>query len=169
VSVARALAGAPRLLLLDEPAAGLDPEARRDLSELITRLSGEGMTIIVSSHILAELEDYSTRMLMIRDGLVAGGGVVEAGSGGQAVDRGAVEAAFAAPPPDLEQVLIGLGLKVVSLAGDTAVIEADAESEVLRKLVEAGLSVRSFTPVRRTLEQAYLAEAAAAPAKGSAP
>jgi ABC-2 type transport system ATP-binding protein len=166
LAIAQTIVHSPRVLLLDEPAAGLDPEARRDLSELITRLAGDGMTIIVSSHILAELEDYSTRMLMLRDGAVAGGGVVEAGSGAQTREREAVEVVFAAPPPDLEQTLTGLELKVVSLTGATAVIEADDGSDIVRRLVEAGLSVRSFTPVRRTLEQAYLAEAAAAPADG---
>jgi ABC-2 type transport system ATP-binding protein len=166
LAIAQTIVHAPRVLLLDEPAAGLDPEARRDLSELITRLAGDCMTIIVSSHILAELEDYSTRMLMLRDGMVAGGGVVEAGSGAQTREREAVEVVFAAPPPDLEQTLTGLKLKVVSLTGATAVIEADEGSDIVRRLVEAGLSVRSFTPVRRTLEQAYLAEAAAPPADG---
>jgi ABC-2 type transport system ATP-binding protein len=165
LAIAQTIVHSPRVLLLDEPAAGLDPEARRDLSELITRLAGDGMTIIVSSHILAELEDYSTRMLMLRDGAVAGGGVVEAGSGAQTREREAVEVVFAAPPPDLEQTLTGLELKVVSLTGATAVIEADDGSDIVRRLVEAGLSVRSFTPARRTLEQAYLAEAAA-PADG---
>jgi ABC-2 type transport system ATP-binding protein len=166
LAIAQTIVHAPRVLLLDEPAAGLDPEARRDLSELITRLAGDGMTIIVSSHILAELEDYSTRMLMLRDGAVAGGGVVEAGSGAQSREREVVEVVFSAPPPDLEQTLTGLKLKVVSLADATAVIEADEGSDIVRRLVEAGLSVRSFTPVRRTLEQAYLAEAAASPADG---
>ena len=78
LAIAQTLVHRPRVLLLDEPAAGLDPEARRSLSDLIRRLSGEGMTIVVSSHILAELEDYSTRMLMLREGRVAGGGVVSA-------------------------------------------------------------------------------------------
>ena len=66
LAIAQTIVHQPSVLLLDEPAAGLDPEARRSLSDLIVRLAGDGMTIVVSSHILAELEDYSTRMLMIR-------------------------------------------------------------------------------------------------------
>jgi ABC-2 type transport system ATP-binding protein len=61
----------PKILLLDEPASGMDPEARIGLSHLMTRLRQSGMTIIVSSHILAELEDYCTDMLVIREGRVA--------------------------------------------------------------------------------------------------
>lgn len=55
----------PKILLLDEPASGLDPEARFHLSKLLLSLQKNGMTLIVSSHILSELEDYSTHMLIL--------------------------------------------------------------------------------------------------------
>ncbi len=58
----------PKVLLLDEPAAGLDPEARFNLSQLLLQLQSEGMTIIVSSHILSELEDYSSHMIVLQEG-----------------------------------------------------------------------------------------------------
>jgi ABC-2 type transport system ATP-binding protein len=70
VGIAQAIIHQPKLILLDEPASGLDPEARYALSELLVQLRNQGMTIIVSSHILAELEDYSTEMLVIRDGKI---------------------------------------------------------------------------------------------------
>lgn len=163
LAIAQTIVHAPRVLLLDEPAAGLDPEARRSLSELIIRLSREGMTIVVSSHILAELEDYSTRMLMIHDGRVAGGGVVEAGAAVPDAAAAAVAVTFADPPPDLAAVLARLGVGVERVEGDQAVLTveagAKAEADLLARLVGGGLSVRSFTPVRRTLEQTYLEEA----------
>ena len=68
VGIAQAIIHEPKVLLLDEPASGLDPEARYALSALLVELQQTGMTIIVSSHILAELEDYSTEMLVIQDG-----------------------------------------------------------------------------------------------------
>ncbi|MCW5909017.1 MAG: ABC transporter ATP-binding protein [Chitinophagales bacterium] len=68
VGIAQAIIHQPKVLLLDEPASGLDPEARHSLSNLLLELRDSGMTIIVSSHILAELEDYSTDMLVIQDG-----------------------------------------------------------------------------------------------------
>ncbi|MFN8283894.1 MAG: ABC transporter ATP-binding protein [Chitinophagales bacterium] len=68
VGIAQAIIHEPKVLLLDEPASGLDPEARYALSALLLELQQTGMTIIVSSHILAELEDYSTEMLVIQDG-----------------------------------------------------------------------------------------------------
>ena len=160
LAIAQTIVHQPSVLLLDEPAAGLDPEARRSLSDLIVRLSGEGMTIVVSSHILAELEDYSTRMLMIREGRVAGGGVVAAGSG-QSADAG-FAVTFADPPKDLRKRLEKLGLTVTRLEGAEAVVAAapgTADAEVLTLLVGAGLKVSAFQPARRTLEAAYLSEA----------
>jgi ABC-2 type transport system ATP-binding protein len=159
LAIAQTIVHGPRVLLLDEPAAGLDPEARRALSDLILRLAGEGMTIVVSSHILAELEDYSTRMLMIRDGKVAGGGVVAAGAGAR--DGLRVSVAFADPPADLPERLSAIGVTLEHRDGDEAILLAAAgedDAALLAKLVGAGLKVRSFQPTRRTLEDAYLAE-----------
>lgn len=68
VGIAQAIIHQPKVLLLDEPASGLDPEARHALSQLLIELRDSGMVIIVSSHILAELEDYSTEMMVIEQG-----------------------------------------------------------------------------------------------------
>ena len=70
LAIAQAMVHDPKVLLLDEPAAGLDPEARHELSRALTSLRRAGMTLIVSSHILTELEDYSTDMLIIHGGRV---------------------------------------------------------------------------------------------------
>jgi ABC-2 type transport system ATP-binding protein len=72
VGLGQALVHEPSLLVLDEPASGLDPAARHDLSELLKRLRNMGKTIVVSSHILAELEDYSNWMLTLEGGQVRG-------------------------------------------------------------------------------------------------
>ncbi|WP_374575240.1 ABC transporter ATP-binding protein [Phenylobacterium sp.] len=159
LAIAQTIVHKPKALLLDEPAAGLDPEARRSLSELILRLSAEGMTIIVSSHILAELEDYSTRMLMIREGRVAAGGVVAAGGGAR--DGARIQASFVDPPDNLAERLAAIGIKLERREGDEALIAAEEgadDAEVLSRLVAAGLKVRAFQPARRTLEDAYLDE-----------
>lgn len=163
LAIAQTIVHAPQVLLLDEPAAGLDPEARRSLSELVTRLAGEGMTIIVSSHILAELEDYCTAMLMIRDGRVAGGGVVSAGGARPSTGLLRLQASFAQPQQDLAERLTALGFDVESATSDQAVLRVaaapDAEAEGLARLVAAGLRVKAFAAVRASLEDAYLREA----------
>ncbi|MEI6729676.1 MAG: ABC transporter ATP-binding protein [Pseudomonadota bacterium] len=68
LGIAQAIIHDPQILILDEPASGLDPEARYGLSRLFLDLNAKGVTLLVSSHILAELEDYCTDMLMIRNG-----------------------------------------------------------------------------------------------------
>ncbi len=68
LAIGQAIIHEPKILLLDEPASGLDPKARHQLSELLLELRDEGKTVMVSSHILSELEDYSTHMMVIHDG-----------------------------------------------------------------------------------------------------
>lgn len=68
LAIGQAIIHDPKILLLDEPASGLDPKARHQLSELFLELRDEGKTLMVSSHILSELEDYSTHMMVIHDG-----------------------------------------------------------------------------------------------------
>lgn len=165
LAIAQTIVHRPRVLLLDEPAAGLDPEARRALSELIRRLAADGMTIVVSSHILAELEDYSTRMLMLRDGRVGGGGVIAAQGAAPATPDELVTIAIelASSRDDLAAVLAGLALTPESLEAMRFQLRLaggpEAEAALLARLVGAGLAVRAFIPVRRTLEQTYLDEA----------
>jgi ABC-2 type transport system ATP-binding protein len=67
VAIAQAIIHNPKILLLDEPASGLDPESRYELGLLFKELNSLGMTLIVSSHILAELDQYATNMLVIRN------------------------------------------------------------------------------------------------------
>ncbi len=70
LAIGQAIIHNPRLLLLDEPASGLDPEARAALADVMVDLRNRGMTLVVSSHILAELEVYATHMLALSAGRV---------------------------------------------------------------------------------------------------
>ena len=70
LAIGQTLIHDPQILFLDEPSSGLDPEARYQFSNLLLKLCDEGKTIIVSSHILSELEDYATHMLVLRDGKI---------------------------------------------------------------------------------------------------
>jgi ABC-2 type transport system ATP-binding protein len=168
LAIAQTIVHKPRVLLLDEPASGLDPDARNRLSELILSLAADGMTIMVSSHILSELDDYCTEMLMLDEGRIVGGGVVAVD--GRAIaespsdDDGLAEprmsrikVVFAEPASLLAPRIEALGLTVEHVDANDAVllIAPDAETAALTLLVGAGLSVRSFTPVRQTLEAAY--------------
>jgi ABC-2 type transport system ATP-binding protein len=77
LSLARTLVHDPQLLVLDEPASGLDPRARVQLRELIAELNRMGKTILISSHILSELEGICSHMALIDDGLVKAQGEID--------------------------------------------------------------------------------------------
>jgi ABC-2 type transport system ATP-binding protein len=70
LGIAAALLRAPRLLLLDEPTTGLDPGGMRDMRQMVRRLAGEGMTIMLSSHLLAEVEELCNRVAIVRSGRI---------------------------------------------------------------------------------------------------
>jgi ABC-2 type transport system ATP-binding protein len=76
LGIAAALLRAPRLLLLDEPATGLDPAGMRDMRTLIRRLAGEGMTVLLSSHLLAEVEELCRRVAIVRSGRIVYEGAI---------------------------------------------------------------------------------------------
>jgi ABC-2 type transport system ATP-binding protein len=70
LGIGQAIIHNPKVLLLDEPASGLDPEARSSLSGVFSALQAQGMSLLVSSHILAELDEYSTHMLALNEGKI---------------------------------------------------------------------------------------------------
>lgn len=70
LSLARTLIGNPRILILDEPAAGLDPKARLEFKQLIQHLAGEGKTILISSHILSELSEMCSHLILMDHGKI---------------------------------------------------------------------------------------------------
>ncbi|MGD2133672.1 MAG: ABC transporter ATP-binding protein [Maricaulaceae bacterium] len=161
LAIGQAIVHDPKVILLDEPASGLDPEARRGLSKLIRQLAADGATLIVSSHILAELEDYCDQMAVIRDGLVSGGGAVSRDVG----DRRIVRVRFARPPTDLADRIRAAGGEAFGLVeadSSTARLSVDhgddAAAKALAALIKAGLEVVEFTAEAATLESAYLAE-----------
>src|SRR5205823_14076905 len=70
LGIAASLLRAPRLLLLNEPTTGLDPAGMRDMRALVKRLAGEGITIMLSSHLLSEVEELCNRVAIIRSGRI---------------------------------------------------------------------------------------------------
>jgi ABC-2 type transport system ATP-binding protein len=70
LGIAAALLRDPRLLLLDEPTTGLDPAGMRDMRDLVRRLASEGLTVLLSSHLLTEVEDLCNRVAIIRKGRI---------------------------------------------------------------------------------------------------
>ncbi len=162
VAIAQAIIHSPRVLVLDEPAAGLDPEARHALATLFRALQADGMTLLVSSHILSELEQYATHMLVLE-----GGRLLEhralAGSGGRAFALGYLGArapleALLATHPEATATAWREGELVFEFSGDER-----AQARFLRELVGAGVEVLRFGPAASDLQQHYLATVGRAP------
>lgn len=160
VGIAQAIIHQPKVLLLDEPASGLDPEARHSLSVLLSDLRDSGMTILVSSHILAELEDYSTEMLVIQDGKMiehrnfTHAGVVK--------HLKPVMIKLESFTPDLAEQLNQMqGVTAVQAIGETQVILQLDESlltrrMLLKNLVEANIPVEEFAEHKINLQDEYI-------------
>ncbi|HEX8721475.1 MAG TPA: ABC transporter ATP-binding protein [Pyrinomonadaceae bacterium] len=161
--IAKTLLHAPRVLLLDEPASGLDPHARMELRDLIRQLAAMGTTLLVSSHILTELADFSTSVVIMERGRVARAGridaLVEQLAGGTPVRAALLDEAGAAR---LAEDLGGrAGLKGVKVSGaevDFTFTGARAELAALhRELAAAHAGLVSFYERRLTVEDVFLA------------
>ena len=158
LAIGQAIIHAPELLLLDEPAAGLDPEARHALAGLFRELRAGGMTLVVSSHILAELDAYSTHMLVVREGrMVEHRALGEMAAG----TLRSLRVQLLAPDERLH-ALISAHPEATALVidGATATLRWSADdatlAQLLQELVAAGLPVIAFEAQRPDLNTSYL-------------
>ena len=167
LGLARCLVHNPQVLLLDEPASGMDPRARYEMREIVKELQRMGKTVLVSSHILLELAELCSHIGIVQDGRLLREGPVQAilGSlkGARAVRVGvigdgvpATEVAARAvevlggQPGVSDVVPTDDGLEV-TFAGDDA-----ATAALLRALVEAGIPVLHFARATSSLEEIFM-------------
>ena len=153
---ARALVQGPKVLLLDEPASGLDPRARIDLRDLVRRQAAEGACVVVSSHILQELEEMADVVVFVDAGRCTGVyRIGELPSSGEprrwrlrALDLGALQRA-------LEDA--GMSVEVMN-DGSVAIEIADeaAVAQLVTRLVTAGVPPTAVAPETAGLESAFL-------------
>ncbi len=158
LAISQAIIHDPPLLLLDEPAAGLDPEARHALSSLIASLREQGLTIIVSSHILAELQDYSTHMLTLEQGKVLGFQSLRESSPDLPTHY---ECRILGHADSALNVLKARsGITVISVSGETITFSlsgsVDDAADILAQLIAAGVKPHSFSRIEASLQDVYL-------------
>lgn len=160
LALARALLHDPPVLLLDEPASGLDPRGRREMRELLRELGTMGKTILISSHILSELSDICTHVGIMDRGRLALSGTVS-----DVLARLPRRREVVLRSPDLaaaRAVLSGSGWLKLRSEEDAAEIVFDHPgdeaklSETLTRLIEAGISVYYFGERPPELEDAFL-------------
>ena len=152
LGVAAALLKDPELVILDEPTNGLDPAGMRDMRRLIRELGSDGRTVLLSSHLLGEVQQICDRVGIINAGrMVAEHNVEEL--------RGEQELVVRATPRDTAQSVLTdfLGTGTVHLYDDTLRVKVDPgrAAEVNRVLVQAGIAVSELHSTERALEDIF--------------
>ncbi|MGO9497212.1 MAG: ABC transporter ATP-binding protein [Solirubrobacteraceae bacterium] len=154
IGIAAALLRDPKLLLLDEPATGLDPAGMRDMRLLIRRLADQGMTVLLSSHLLAEVEELCNRVAIVRKGkIVYEGAIADLKRGAGATYRLSStddERALAVcrAQPGITDVRVVHGR--ISFAADESAV-----ADLSQALIEAGALIKSLAPQSVTLEDLF--------------
>lgn len=155
VGLARALIHNPELLILDEPAAGLDPHARVELKELLRLLRERGKTVFLSSHVLADLEEICDELVVIRRGNVIFGGNIE-GFRRQMRSTTRWRVSSASRPMHLPTGFRGevveTGATWIEFEGDLTPAE---RARWVAELVGRGVDVCEVTALRSSLEQEF--------------
>jgi ABC-2 type transport system ATP-binding protein len=162
--LAHALVHDPQILLLDEPASGLDPRARVELRELLRELRALGKTILISSHILPELEELCTSVAIVDRGRVLAqgrvadierrlrfGAVLRVRIIGERAEVEAARDRFAANADVASAVVLDDGTIELGFRGDD-----EASARLLAESVRAGLPIASFARAATDLEELFL-------------
>jgi ABC-2 type transport system ATP-binding protein len=152
LSLAAALLGDPKVLVLDEPANGLDPQGMRWLRELLRTLAAEGRTILISSHVLAEVEQIADEVVIIHRGRF-----VEQASTAELFARAGGGIRVRSPQAaQLRSALEGAGLSVSSAEGDLLVLGDGTTAQVGELAAANGLVLHELAAEKSTLEEAFL-------------
>jgi ABC-2 type transport system ATP-binding protein len=169
LAMARALVHRPKVLLLDEPASGLDPRSRLELRDTLRGLAAEGVAVLVSSHILSELEEMADRVVFMAGGRAVGehrladlARAERVGYRIRALDpeilAKELSRAVDAIGPDGDGGLDASVLAAIAADGvEVGPITEEEAADLLGRLVTAGVRVVAFEPVHSRLESAYLA------------
>jgi ABC-2 type transport system ATP-binding protein len=162
LGIGRAVIHRPKVLLLDEPASGLDPKARFELRQLLKRLRDQGATIVVSSHILPDLEDFSTSIGVMERGVMLRSGLV--GELRQEVEPDnarTIQIRWMGPVTPVAELLRAHELlhpAVLQEHEGAFPFHGDDEalSQLLAEMTAAGVRLTGFHEVKQSVEELYL-------------
>lgn len=161
IGIARTLLPDPTVVLLDEPAAGLDPAGRVQFRQLLCSLRNQGKALIVSSHILADMNEYCTHIGIMAQGALMQYGTVAQIAGAVNGDRCRYTVVLARPTAGVESLLENVDqMSGLHVDRDVLTFEFSHDrgraAELLADMVRRGLPVASFTANAPDLEEAYL-------------
>ncbi len=154
IGIAQSLVNDPQFLILDEPMSGLDPMGRHEMMELILEEKRKGKTILLSSHILSDIESMCDRVGVILNGSIVKVGVLsdlfrDIPTDYEMIVNESVES--------VERVMKGRGVEVYQRAG-FAILRFDEErkKEIVRSILESGFDILSIYPLRKSLEGLFV-------------
>jgi ABC-2 type transport system ATP-binding protein len=154
LGIAGALLRDPRLLLLDEPTTGLDPAGMRDMRALVLRLAGEGITVLLSSHLMSEAEELCDRVA-----IVSRGRVIHEGALDELIASAAGHYELRTTDDDRAVVIAARaeGVRDVAAAARGLTFEADerAVAALSLALAEEGIGMQALVPRTATLEELF--------------
>lgn len=150
---AQALLNDPDLLILDEPTSSLDPLARRDFSRILRELKARGKTIVISSHLLSEVEALCDRVAILKQGALARLGPLD-----ELLAIRSVRIHVRHIAPELVGALVGLGAEVTMAGTDASVRCADdaMRAAAVAALEARGVAIDSVEPEMRSLEDLFV-------------
>jgi Cu-processing system ATP-binding protein len=154
---AQALLGKPRILFLDEPTTGLDPEAIREFYIILKELNAQGVTVVITSHILSEIQERVQRLAVLKSGKLHALGTVQELR--EAVDLPlSIYVQTSCSADAVEATLQGIALEALLLTGNSAVIhcQRNHKMEVLRRLGSLGDALLDVVVKEPTLEDVFL-------------
>lgn len=167
LGIAQALLGSPKLLILDEPTNGLDPKGIKELRQFIRSLADQGLAVVVSSHLLSEIQLMCDKVAIISRGKILASGPVA-----ELIKNSISYVAWELTPRDQGmEILRAAGFAVIDRPGevlddsllsggiDTAILtqmQHDSIPEMVQKLVDSGVRVGSAHKINPTLEQLFL-------------
>jgi ABC-2 type transport system ATP-binding protein len=153
LGIASALLGDPHTLILDEPVNGLDPEGILWIRTLLRALAAEGRTVFVSSHLMSEMAQTASHLIVVGQGrLIADASVAElTAASGRAVVRVRTEEA-----PRLRDLLAADGVSVTSTERDLLTVAGLSSGQIGRIAADARIALVELTPQQTSLEEAFM-------------
>ena len=156
VGIAQSIVHNPKYLILDEPASGLDPEARIELANLFKSLNNAGMTLIVSSHILAELDQYANNLLILKNGKIV------ASDFDLNEENLSVNKIYIVYAENIDTISAIQNEEIFTLIGieeqkaTISINDSVGKNACLKYFIESGLEITEFYKENNNIQDAYL-------------
>jgi ABC-2 type transport system ATP-binding protein len=160
LAIAKAILHKPQIVILDEPALGLDPEGIRDIRELIRKFNEEGMTVFLSSHLLWEVAEVCNKLVFVDHGNIIASDSIE--NINKKIECKSIKVKFSKPllQEEIEKIQLIESVKGIEIIDDMVRIKFDGKPDeshhILRDLTSLNFNIISYDPESMNLEDYYM-------------